>query len=263
MVTLAPARFSPYHWHVARVETRVRERMRNPPAPHGTTTGPATGSQVPEVPALTDLERQILDYMLSYLRANTYQPSIREIGAKFGIKSTKSVTGHLDSMVEKGFLERSAYRSRGIRIMGIELDTRTVSVPLFRDLAEFTQRAKAGDHGGWHPRISLDRRLAGTKGSFMVQAPGGLLAASGVAAGDFLVVEPTGTEEPGDGELVVASIAGAPDFYRVKIDGDRRLLCTMSGEEVDGAGCSWKLEGRVCALYRPMVPVSLGPSKAH
>jgi repressor LexA len=40
--------------------------------------------------ALTDIERRILDYMVDYLRSNTYQPSIREIGERFGIKSTKT-----------------------------------------------------------------------------------------------------------------------------------------------------------------------------
>ncbi len=37
---------------------------------------------------LTSLERRILDYLVEYLRQNTYQPSIREIGKRFGIKST-------------------------------------------------------------------------------------------------------------------------------------------------------------------------------
>jgi SOS-response transcriptional repressor LexA len=44
--------------------------------------------------SLTDIERKILDYMVHYLRSNTYQPSIREIGERFGIKSTKTVSEH-------------------------------------------------------------------------------------------------------------------------------------------------------------------------
>ena len=42
-------------------------------------------------PALNEIERRILDYMVSYLRENTYQPSIREIGERFGISSTSPV----------------------------------------------------------------------------------------------------------------------------------------------------------------------------
>ena len=44
------------------------------------------------MPGLNELERQILDYMVQYLRTNTYQPSIREIGERFRIKSTKTVS---------------------------------------------------------------------------------------------------------------------------------------------------------------------------
>ena len=46
-------------------------------------------------PNLSEIERKILDYMVGYLRENTYQPSIREIGERFGIKSTKTVSEHL------------------------------------------------------------------------------------------------------------------------------------------------------------------------
>ena len=35
------------------------------------------------VEPLTEIETKILDFMVQYLRANTYQPSIREIGERF------------------------------------------------------------------------------------------------------------------------------------------------------------------------------------
>ena len=38
--------------------------------------------------SITEIERKILDFMVHYLRSNTFQPSIREIGERFGIKST-------------------------------------------------------------------------------------------------------------------------------------------------------------------------------
>ena len=47
---------------------------------------------------LTKIERRILNYLVDYLKENTYQPSIREIGKRFGIKSTKTVSEHLQSL---------------------------------------------------------------------------------------------------------------------------------------------------------------------
>ena len=51
---------------------------------------------MPEV--LSKIERRILNYLVDYLKDNTYQPSIREIGKRFGIKSTKTVSEHLQSL---------------------------------------------------------------------------------------------------------------------------------------------------------------------
>ena len=53
--------------------------------------------------SITEIERKILDFMVHYLRSNTFQPSIREIGERFGIKSTKTVSEHLQALADKGF----------------------------------------------------------------------------------------------------------------------------------------------------------------
>ena len=41
--------------------------------------------------SLTTLERRILDYLVEYLRENTYQPSVREIGRRFGNRDHTTV----------------------------------------------------------------------------------------------------------------------------------------------------------------------------
>src|SRR5210317_1059394 len=109
-------------------------------------------------PNLTEIERKILDYMVSYLRSNTYQPSIREIGERFGIKSTKTVSEHLQALADKGFLERDPSRSRGVKILGVDLSTETVSIPCFNEMPEDGASLRA-DEAPFH--LSIDRRLAG------------------------------------------------------------------------------------------------------
>jgi hypothetical protein len=41
---------------------------------------------------LTPIERKVYHYLLDFLAENTYQPSVREIGRRLRIKSTKTVT---------------------------------------------------------------------------------------------------------------------------------------------------------------------------
>ena len=40
---------------------------------------------------LTDVEQGVYDYLIDFLCEHTYQPSVREIGQRFGIKSTKTM----------------------------------------------------------------------------------------------------------------------------------------------------------------------------
>ena len=64
--------------------------------------------------SITEIERKILDFMVHYLRSNTYQPSIREIGERFGIKSTKTVSEHLQALADHG----ADFRLHLIRFLG-------------------------------------------------------------------------------------------------------------------------------------------------
>ena len=46
----------------------------------------------------------ILDYVNQFIRENGYAPSVREIGAAVGLRSTASVSYHLQALQEKGLL---------------------------------------------------------------------------------------------------------------------------------------------------------------
>lgn len=224
---------------------------------------PSHGSPTPRTaPALTDLEQRILDYMVLYLRTHTYQPSIREIGQHFGIKSTKTVSELLQSLADKGVVERDPSRSRGIRILGLDLNARTVSLPCYRDLAEAVSGLRSGraEH-----RVCLDRQLARRSGGFMVYAPGDTMAAAGIGSGDLLLVQPVRAEELAEGEIVVARVRGITDYYQLEKRGSQVILRAVGGERkaVGGTGQPVIL-GRVAGLYRHVTPIPFaGPLTAH
>jgi len=184
--------------------------------------------------------------MVQYLRANTYQPSIREIGERFGIKSTKTVSEHLQSLADKGFLERDPSRSRGVKILGMDLSAHAVSVPCFSEVPDGRPR-EADFH------LSIDRRLAGEKGAFFVRAGANDLALLGVHEGDYVLVAPAAMKDLADGAIVVARIGTGSLFHRVLRNGSGMRLESLrpggettfvqDGELVD-------LVGRVAAFYR-------------
>ena len=202
--------------------------------------------------------------MVSYLRANTYQPSIREIGARFGIKSTKTVSEHLQSLADKGFIERDPARSRGIRILGVDLNAETVSLPCFRDLGEATNGMR---DGRVDIHVTLDRQLVSRNGGFVVRAPRDRLAAAGINAGDFLVIQPVRADELVDGEIIVARMKGAADYFQLKKRSSRFFFYPIGGESSvpDGDETAQPvILGRVAALFRRMSPLPFSaPITAH
>ncbi len=153
---------------------------------------------------LTTLERRILEYLVEYLRRNTYQPSIREIGRRFNIKSTKTVSEHLQSLADKGWIERDPSRSRGVRLLGLDLNPDIVSVPWYRD-------PEAVD-----PETSLqfDSRLAGAPGTYVITMVGDGMEEAGIRDGDLLLVEPAAEVDLEDGDIVVARLDGESTVKR-------------------------------------------------
>jgi repressor LexA len=200
--------------------------------------------------SITEIERKILDFMVHYLRSNTYQPSIREIGERFGIKSTKTVSEHLQALADKGFLERDPSRSRGVKILGVDLSAQTVSVPCYHELPQGRGGLRI-EQAEMH--LTLDRRLAGSKGSFFVRAKGQELASLDITEGDYLLVEPVEVGELVEGAIVVARVDGGPSFYEFSKNGRGVNLTPAEGEgPVKSIEDPEKLHliGRVVALYR-------------
>ncbi len=202
-------------------------------------------------PSLTEIEQKILSYMVEYLRTNTYQPSIREIGERFGIKSTKTVSEHLQALADKGCLERDPSRSRAVKILGMDLaNAQAVSVPCFSRLPE--------DRSGYRnaraeTTLTLDRRLAGDKGAFFVEARADDLAPLGCAEGDYILLEPASVNELPDGVIVAAKVEDQPGYYRLTRNGSSIQLHPLAGKGIPTEvqdPASLVLLGRVTGMYR-------------
>lgn len=155
--------------------------------------------------SLSKIERRILNYLVDYLKENTYQPSIREIGKRFGIKSTKTVSEHLQSLADKGHIERDASRSRGVRILGMNLYPGVVSVPHYGKIAA-GKPALLREHVS--QEIELDRKLAGAADVFFLEVKGDSMTSIGISDGDLVLVEPVEASELENGEIIAARLGG-------------------------------------------------------
>ncbi|MBI4513467.1 MAG: hypothetical protein HY702_05090 [Gemmatimonadetes bacterium] len=187
---------------------------------------------------LTPIERKIYQFIVDHLKQETYQPSIREIGQKFGIRSTKTVSEHLQAIARKGHIAREASRSRGVKILGLNLSTETYSVRVYGAVRDSNPMLDERDVEG---TVELDRALAGSPDSFFLRVRSGVVDAPGVSEGDHLLIEPTESFE--DHDWVAVQQGGTVRVVRWRAG---------SGAELEGAG-----EGKspICVLGRVRVVV--------
>ena len=189
---------------------------------------------------LVELERRVLDYLVQYLRTNTYQPSIREIGRQFSIKSTKTVSELLQSLADKGWIERDPSRSRGVKLLGVNLDATMATVGWLEANSE--------------PPLALDRRLGASAATVLATAPDDALAGLGIRRGDLLLVEPVSARELEEGDIVLAH-DGTTQLLRrlVRRGGGFALENDGPAPELTVAlGGALQLRGRVVTVVRRM-----------
>jgi len=191
---------------------------------------------------LTSLERRILDYIVEYLRKNTYQPSIREIGRRFGIKSTKTVSEYLQSLADKGWVERDPSRSRGVRLIGLDMNPETVTVPRFA-----VNSAKQPD--AVVEEFEIDRKLVGGSGTFCITMNGEALAADGIRDGDLLLVEPAELNDLENGDLVFVRVPTGPNVRRVARDNGALQLVSSDAPVIEDT-LRGVVGGRIISVVR-------------
>lgn len=64
----------------------------------------------------TDKQRAILGFVPDFFTSHGYPPTLREIGAHFGLRSTNGVNDHLLALERKGYIERDDNIARGLRL---------------------------------------------------------------------------------------------------------------------------------------------------
>lgn len=169
---------------------------------------------------LTDKERAILEFVISATRLNGYPPSVRDICAETGIKSTSTVFSYIKRLEEKGYLEKEDGKSRSIRTKADLAERNSIRVPLIGDVAAGLPILASEDLSG---EEYIDFTPSGGSASsfggrlFALRIRGTSMIEAGILDGDIVVVERTPVAD--DGDIVVALIgdeATVKTFYREK-----------------------------------------------
>lgn len=201
---------------------------------------------------ITEIQRQILEYMKTEIINRGYPPSIREICDHVGLRSTSSVHAHLETLERKGYIRRDPAKPRAIEIVDESFNTvrnEIVNLPVIGKVAAGYPILAIQNIESYFPLSS--EYIPNGKELFVLNVKGDSMIEVGIFDGDQLIIEHCDTAENGD--IVVALIddsATVKTFY--KEDGYYRLQPENSNMEpiiVERV----KILGKVLGLFRPNV----------
>jgi len=184
--------------------------------------------------ALTKRQREIFDFISSFVDEQGYSPSLEEIAAHFGLSSVATVHKHVQHLVEKGLLRKAWNRSRSVE--PVPLHERTHQRTEQAEDAGITMLPLVGTVAAGTPIEAIENRettavpseMAGRPGeSFVLRVRGDSMIEDQICSGDLVVVEKR--SEARNGQTVVALIDGSDAtlkrFYHFKDkDGDQVKL---------------------------------------
>jgi repressor LexA len=182
----------------------------------------------------------VLDYIRESIVDRGYPPTLREIGARMGIRSTNGVNDHLRALERKGYLTREDMKSRALRPVaasftpGLNGGTDALPRSLHDSNGTVDPSALSGDFGSIAPAndddmvdvqilgrvaaglplfaeeqvidtVRIDRGLLrGGREVFGLKVQGDSMIEAGILSGDYIFVKKQITAQRGD--IVVALI---------------------------------------------------------
>ncbi|HEX9679383.1 MAG TPA: transcriptional repressor LexA [Candidatus Saccharimonadales bacterium] len=163
---------------------------------------------------LTKKQREILDFIIAYLRTNNYSPSYQDIADEFGLSSKATVFQHIQTLREKGFLTVDNSATRNVMPTDEAVAfKRAVQLPLTGLITAGEPIEAVATRETMAVPADLIRDAANT---YVLQVRGESMIDEGILDGDFVIVERN--PSPRNGDVVVALLqneyATLKKFYR-------------------------------------------------
>ena len=209
---------------------------------------------------LTDRQREIWEFLVRYVEAHGYPPTVREIGEEVGLASPSTVHAHLANLERAGLLRRDPTKPRALELIGRERqaqpaahaqadDRDAVRLPLVGEIAAGGPLLAEQNIEDYLPMPKS------TKGDFLLRVKGDSMIEAGILDGDLVIVQRT--QDARNGEIVVA-LAGDDEsadeatvktFYR---DHDRVRLQPENAAMAPIYARHVQILGRVVGVFREL-----------
>ena len=175
-------------------------------------------------------QQKILDFMKEEITTKGYPPTVREICAAIGIKSTSTVHKDIETLVSEGYLKKDPSKPRALMVVdpgtrsghvdaaGAALKVAPDTLPANIVEIPVVGRVAAGEpifaEQNIEDTFPLPDRFVNGGNNFMLRVRGESMIEAGIMDGDLILVQET--SEAKNGEIVVALIDGIETGATVK-----------------------------------------------
>lgn len=169
--------------------------------------------------ALTPKQKDVLDYIVSFIEEHGFPPSFREIATGLGLASPSTVHAHIHALRERGFLRAGAEREDEPGARNLEPTDKAVRwgksvlLPLLGIITAGQPIEAVEDRETYPVPIDL---VSDSTNSYVLRVKGESMIEDGIFDGDYVIVERN--PSPKNGDVVVAlldnSYATLKRFYR-------------------------------------------------
>ena len=152
--------------------------------------------------SLTQRQKQILEFITRFLEKRGYAPSLKEIGAEFGLSSPATVHKHLLALEARGRIRRSRGRRRFVELVPAKSSPIGVDLPLLGIVAA----GRPYEAVEVKETLTVPAFMVRQKKTYVLKVAGDSMLDEQIRDGDYIVVEER--KEAADGETVVALLEG-------------------------------------------------------
>ncbi len=155
------------------------------------------------MPRTSNKAQMIVDYVNQFIQENGYSPSVREIGAAVGLRSTASVSYHLQALQEKGLLQSPGAKGRKRAIVAT---SRQGQIPIVGVVTAGLPILAVENQEG---TLTWD-----APGCFALRVRGDSMINAAILSDDLVIVRPQQSAD--DGQIVVARIGDEATVKRLR-----------------------------------------------
>ena len=188
---------------------------------------------------LTRRQRDVFEYIKTYIDENGYAPCVRDICNALNLKSTSTAHAHLTKLEEKGYISRNPAKPRTILILSEQpKKERMVSVPVVGRVAAGIPITAVENIEEY---VTLPYSLLGSDDVFMLNVCGDSMIDAGINDNDKIIAQKQAIAKNGD--IVVAMMdeeATVKRFFmendRVRLQAENENYAPIYAKEVDILG---------------------------